>query len=90
MYTKEFFTLLKALILPIFLSCGQKENPDSSLPDDFTAYPVELQVNTATKGDLIPEDFLGLSFETGSVRTNNAGVNGQFFNTSNKQALCIF
>ena len=90
MYKKEFLQLFIALILTALLSCAQKENSDGVPSTDPTTYPVELLVNTTTKGDLIPEDFIGLSFETGSVRTNNAGVNGQFFNPNNKQSLCIF
>ncbi len=90
MHKKEFLILLTVLVFSTLLSCGQKENTDNTLPNDITIYPVELLVNTTIKGDLISEDFIGLSFETGSVRTNNAGVNGQFFSANNKQALFIF
>lgn len=52
--------------------------------------PIGLAVNLGVIGDLIPEDFIGLSFETGSARINNAGMVGYFFSAGNKQSLTIF
>lgn len=40
---------------------------------------VTVSVDTKTNGTLIPNDFLGLSFEMGSMRVGNAGVTGNFF-----------
>ncbi|MES2375529.1 MAG: hypothetical protein V4553_03070 [Bacteroidota bacterium] len=51
---------------------------------------VTLTVDLKTKGPMIPDDFSGLSFETGSERIGNAGVKGYFFNADSKQVLTLF
>lgn len=51
---------------------------------------VTVSVNTAAPGCLIPDDFIGLSFETRRVNCNSDGVAGYFFDTTNTQAVCLF
>lgn len=52
--------------------------------------PVKVTIDTRTPGALIPADFSGLSFETASLRYDNAGVNGYFFDSTNTQLLTLF
>ncbi|HTR80597.1 MAG TPA: hypothetical protein VMM58_03135 [Bacteroidota bacterium] len=52
--------------------------------------PVTLTVRTMGMNSVIPEDFSGLSFETLSLRYNNAGVKGYFFDSSNAELLTLF
>lgn len=52
--------------------------------------PVTITVNLKTQGPIIPDDFTGLSFETGSERIGNAGVKGYFFDADSKQVLTLF
>jgi hypothetical protein len=51
---------------------------------------VTVAVDLKTKGPIIPDDFTGLSFETGSERIGNAGVKGYFFDANSKQVLNLF
>jgi hypothetical protein len=51
---------------------------------------VTVAVNLKTKGAMIPDDFTGLSFETGSERIGNAGIKGYFFDADSKQVLNLF
>jgi hypothetical protein len=51
---------------------------------------VTVSVNTAAPGRLIPDDFIGLSFETRRVNYNSDGVAGYFFDATNTQAVCLF
>jgi hypothetical protein len=52
--------------------------------------PISLTVDTASHGYLIPEDFVGLGFETESELPNHYGVSGYFFAPSNKQLITLF
>ena len=56
--------------------------------------PVTISVNTASKGNIIPPDFVGLSFETGSELYDNAGVSGYLFDNAgtatNNQIIDLF
>jgi hypothetical protein len=40
-----------------------------------------VSVNTASPGSLIPDDFIGFSFETRRVNVNSEGVAGYFFDS---------
>ena len=52
--------------------------------------PVALRIDAAAPGKPIPANFIGLSFETGSLQYNSAGVDGYLFDSSNKQLLTLF
>jgi hypothetical protein len=52
--------------------------------------PVTVTINTKSPGSIIPTDFNGLSFESLSLRKDNAGVNGYFFDSINTQLLTLF
>ncbi len=52
--------------------------------------PVGIAVNTQSPGTVIPPDFLGLSFETGNLRYNGAGVSGYMFDSTNTQLVTLF
>ncbi|MGF7080148.1 glycosyl hydrolase family 79 C-terminal domain-containing protein [Mucilaginibacter sp. UYCu711] len=52
--------------------------------------PVTITIDLKKKGPIIPDDFTGLSFETGSERIGNAGVKGYFFDAESKQVLNLF
>ncbi len=56
----------------------------------FAQSPVELTIYSGNPGKQIPSRFLGLSFETGSLAYDNAGVNGYFFDPGNKQLITLF
>lgn len=51
---------------------------------------IVISLNKKQPGIKIPDDFVGLSFETGAVRKNNAGYKGYFFSPQNIQAVNIF
>jgi hypothetical protein len=51
---------------------------------------VTVSVNTSSPGCLIPEDFIGLSFETRRVTYNSEGVACYFFDSTNTQAVTLF
>lgn len=63
------------------------KNPD---PNDNRPAAITITIDAESPGDRIPDDFIGLSFETGSVRKNNAGMPGYFFSSGNAQSLHIF
>ncbi len=52
--------------------------------------PVTLSVNTQSPGPAIPSDFLGLSFETGNLKYNGAGVSGYMFDSTNAELVTLF
>lgn len=52
--------------------------------------PIELTVYAASKGYAIPQDFVGLGFETKSVATNTYGVSGYFFTPTNTRLITLF
>ena len=51
---------------------------------------VRIVVNALQSGPRIPQDFNGLSFETLSLRYDNAGVKGYLFDSSDKELLTLF
>ena len=51
---------------------------------------VSITVNTKSEGNKIPEDFIGESFETASIRIDNRGVKGYFFDSTNAQLINLF
>src|SRR5215471_17661227 len=55
-----------------------------------TTVPATVSVKTSSPGDLIPDDFIGLSFETRRVDCNSDGVAGYFFDSTNTQAVALF
>ncbi|MGM9749358.1 MAG: hypothetical protein ACI3ZN_11210 [Candidatus Cryptobacteroides sp.] len=58
-----------------------------------TPADVNLSIDTSMTGDRIPEDFIGLSVETGSLRVGNGGFkqySGHFFSDDNPQTIQIF
>lgn len=52
--------------------------------------PVKLGIHANAPGEPIPADFSGLSFETGSLQYNSAGVDGYLFDSTNAQLLTLF
>ena len=52
--------------------------------------PATVSVNISSPGCLIPEDFIGFSFETRRVNYDSDGVTGYFFDSTNTQALALF
>lgn len=60
----------------------------------FAAYSQEetvtVSVKTSSPGYLIPDDFIGLSFETRRVDGDSDGVAGYFFDSTNTQAVALF
>lgn len=79
--------LLASLLLFTTTQCSSSTNTGSK---EGHSVMVKISVDTKSPGDRIPENFSGLSFETGSVRKNNAGMPGYFFSDDNAQSLRIF
>ena len=52
--------------------------------------PVRISVNTSQLGYLIPDDFIGFSFETRRVLYNSPGIDGYYFDSTNKQVITLF
>jgi len=52
--------------------------------------PVNLVVDGAANGRVIPRDFTGLSFERGALNAGNAGVQGYFFSPENSELVRLF
>ena len=52
--------------------------------------PVTVTVDRSAQGPAIPRDFSGLSFERGTLNSNNAGVSGYLFSPSNTQLVTLF
>lgn len=52
--------------------------------------PINLTVDTASRQFAIPDDFVGLGFETKSVALNTYGVSGYFFTPANTQLITLF
>lgn len=51
---------------------------------------VELTIDRAAPGTPIPPDFVGFSFETGSLHYNHYRTNAYFFDSSNTRLLTFF
>ncbi len=52
--------------------------------------PVMLTISTQSPDYRIPNDFAGLSFETGSELLNRNHVSGYFFSTTNTAVITLF
>ena len=52
--------------------------------------PIKLTVDTNSREFAIPDDFVGLGFETKSVAPNTYGVPGYFFSPTNTQLITLF
>jgi hypothetical protein len=52
--------------------------------------PVTVTVDTQSPGHAIPDDFTGLSVETGSQRLGQNGVSGYLFSPANTQLITLF
>ncbi len=52
--------------------------------------PIKLTVDTASREFAIPNDFVGLGFETKSMAPNTYGVSGYFFAPTNTQLITLF
>jgi hypothetical protein len=52
--------------------------------------PIKLTIDTASRKFAIPDDFVGLGFETKSVAPNTYGVSGYFFTPTNTQLITLF
>ncbi len=76
--------MLALAALLMAAACSHNGNDVSTVTD------VQVSIDIENPSDAIPEDFIGLSFETGSVRINNAHTDGYFFSASNNQTLNIF
>ena len=71
---------------PISLS-QQSQTVSLTLP---ITVPLSIAVDTQNPGAMIPSDFLGLSFETGNLKSNGVGVVGYMFDSSNTELLTLF
>lgn len=56
----------------------------------FAQAPIKLTVDTSQREFAIPDDFVGLGFETKSAASNTYGVSGNFFSPANKQLITLF
>lgn len=83
-------TLLSLLVPTFVYSCSDNSSNLRSSDLNQGSPEVNISIDANELGDLIPEDFCGLSVETGSIRKNNAQYNGYFFSGNNKQTLQIF
>jgi hypothetical protein len=52
--------------------------------------PIKLTVDATSREFAIPDDFVGLGFETKSVAPNTYGVSGYFFTPTNTQLITLF
>ncbi len=52
--------------------------------------PATVSVDLSSPGFLIPNDFIGFSFETRRVDRDSDGVSGYFFDSTNTQAVTLF
>src|SRR5579862_730769 len=56
----------------------------------FAQAPIKISVDTSKREFAIPDDFVGLGFETRSVAPDTYGVSGNFFSPANKQLITLF
>lgn len=83
---------LLSFLLFLLFSCNStrvSDNGEESTIKEHSAI-VEVKIDVNATSDYVPDDYIGLSFETGSVRNNNAGMKGHFFSPDNTQSLTIF
>jgi hypothetical protein len=52
--------------------------------------PITLTIDAASRAFAIPNDFVGLGFETKSAALNSYGVSGYFFTPKNTQLITLF
>lgn len=52
--------------------------------------PVRVTVDTRSPGAAVPDDFVGMSFETGSLPPGTHGIPGYFFDAANKDLVWAF
>lgn len=87
------FSLFLILGIPLFLHAASKKvkvKEPTSKERGATSSPITLAIDASAHGISIPENFSGISFETGSVRKGNARVKGNFFSAGNSQAINLF
>lgn len=58
--------------------------------DALAQAPIKLTIDTSARGFAIPDDFVGLGFETKSVVENTYGVKGSFFSPANAELITLF
>src|SRR5580765_6354777 len=56
----------------------------------FAQSPVTLTIDAQSPGFTVPDDFTGLSFETGSERPNKNGVSGYLFSATNTSFITLY
>lgn len=71
-------------------TAGSADSASSGRPTGGMGAPVNLVVEGAASGRLIPRDFTGLSFERGALNDGNAGVPGYFFSPDNSELVMLF
>lgn len=60
------------------------------VPAGLAQSPVTLRIDAQAPGTTIPRDFIGLSFETESLRFNSTRVRGRLFDSTNAQLVTLF
>jgi len=76
--------LVSVLALPVaFLASAAFAQPRPSAA-------VTVTIDQGSRGNAIPADFSGLSFERGTLNSNNAGSSGYLFSPANTQLLTLF
>jgi hypothetical protein len=76
--------------IPLLLPAAVGDKKQASNAAGAGSSPIALTIDANLPGISIPENFSGISFETGSVRKGNARVTGNFFRAGNKQAINLF
>lgn len=71
-------------------TAGSVRGGSSAPPARNVGAPVNLVVDGAAPGHLVPDDFTGLSFERGALNYGNAGVPGYFFSPENAELIALF
>src|SRR6185437_8360258 len=56
----------------------------------YSQISMTVSVDASSPGLSIPDDFIGLSFETRRVDCNSDDVSGYFFDSTNAQAVTLF
>ena len=80
-------TLMKGIVTTLCIGCVAI---GTGLAQSRPTAPITLTVDTASHGYAIPADFSGLSFERGTLNTNNAGAAGYLFSPTNTQLVTLF
>ncbi|HVC90264.1 MAG TPA: hypothetical protein VND66_06545 [Acidobacteriaceae bacterium] len=84
-------TLMKGMFTILCIGCV---STGVGLGQSTPTAPVTLTIATtpvaAPHGYAIPSDFSGLSFERGTLNTNNAGASGYLFSPTNTQLVTLF